>query len=404
MIRFNVVKLRQNFCLFFFFVSMFAFMPTNLHTDRLVWMFSSVLLLGSTVWDLLRKRIRLYLYNSYLLYLFVILWGMASILWSAQTEYLVNYLTIKFPFITLSVFCVSAYMSDEKQMDHSFRMMIAAACTAALRFSIYTSWTDYRRGDFGYLLDVNTNYNSYTTPLCLAFVIAAYYALVKKERIMLAAAAFLAAILLIAGSRKTIVVIPIILFLYLFSQRNMKRFVQSALIALIALAIGLYALMNWDLLEGIRNSLVNGIRAYLLGESADIGKSSTDRMYLIETAKQIWSEHPWLGVGWNNFRRYNYLALYSHNNYYEMLVCLGIVGFVLYYSMYVRALFIELQYAVARKSKDFSKLVLGIIICMLILEVGSVIIYSREAMMILLIVLAMQEKGLGKKLKVLTLG
>lgn len=68
--------------------------------------------------------------------------------------------------------------------------------------------------------------------------------------------------------------------------------------------------------------------------------SFNERSYFIEQAKQVFAQHPILGIGLDNFKVYiNRIGfsrmVYSHNNYWELLSCLGITGTLLYYAFHV---------------------------------------------------------------------
>lgn len=382
------VSVCSNICLFLFFISLFGFMPTTLDLDQVIWVASTLLLCFCTLLDVRNGKIKLYIGNSLLLFFIVIAFGVLSILWSAySTTHMMDYLRTRFPVIILGTVCVGAYMYDEKSTYKIFTMMVWAAVIAALRFCYYTPWSTYYRGDFGILLDPNINYNTYTTPLCLAFIISAYYSLSKKKKMMLLPMMILAAVSVLAGSRKTIVVLPVIIVLYLVNQSNIKDCVKGILGAIVLVAVLVGVIMNVEFLSGIKESLLNAIKAYLFGETENIGNSAEGRMYLIDTAMEVWFEHPILGIGWNNFRYCNELGLYSHNNYVETLACLGIVGFILYYCQHIRACLLTFT-----RKNYLSKLILGILIGILIMEIGTIPLYSREPMMIYLIILTAYDR------------
>ena len=54
---------------------------------------------------------------------------------------------------------------------------------------------------------------------------------------------------------------------------------------------------------------------------------------MMEFGWELFKERPVHGYGMNNFSQKYYLNTYSHNNYIELLVSCGIVGFALYYAM-----------------------------------------------------------------------
>ena len=48
-------------------------------------------------------------------------------------------------------------------------------------------------------------------------------------------------------------------------------------------------------------------------------------------------ENPLLGYGLNNYHLFHWSGVYSHNNYIEVLVSLGIIGFIIYYSIFINS-------------------------------------------------------------------
>ena len=71
------------------------------------------------------------------------------------------------------------------------------------------------------------------------------------------------------------------------------------------------------------------------------GEEDTSRVTLFQYGMNWFLDNPILGVGINNFRvlstktsEFAGMSFYAHNNYVELLVDIGIVGIVIYYSAY----------------------------------------------------------------------
>lgn len=77
-----------------------------------------------------------------------------------------------------------------------------------------------------------------------------------------------------------------------------------------------------------------------LQAGASSGGSTGDRIMMINDAINLWATSPIIGNGLAAFEQI--YGHYSHNNMTELLASFGIVGFVLYYSLYVY-LFIEIK-------------------------------------------------------------
>jgi O-antigen ligase len=98
------------------------------------------------------------------------------------------------------------------------------------------------------------------------------------------------------------------------------------------------------------------------------------RIGLAKTGLELFKNRPILGAGINNFAAlFGSLAgvyTYAHNNYIELLVGVGLFGFVIYYSGYVYII----KKAISLKKNDLqlSSLALTLIVSLLILEIALV--------------------------------
>lgn len=102
------------------------------------------------------------------------------------------------------------------------------------------------------------------------------------------------------------------------------------------------------------------------------------RSFFFDTGKAIFKSHPLFGIGINNFAYYvgNYTSYtverYSHNNYIELLSCMGVIGFSLYYLSYVY-IFVKLAAYIRRDRKNMELIIaLSVLIDLMIMEWGIV--------------------------------
>ena len=149
--------------------------------------------------------------------------------------------------------------------------------------------------------------------------------------------------------------------------------------------------------------MVYGLFGINGGVATRIDRSTSERLYLIEEAKEIWWQHPIVGVGWDNFRYFNSLHVYAHNSYYELLASLGVIGFVLYYCYYIRVLFISFNHMQKHVGTDEDLFMSGVLIAYMVQEVGAITVYGRERMIILLVVFLCYSFRRGKDYKHLRL-
>ena len=168
------------------------------------------------------------------------------------------------------------------------------------------------------------------------------------------------------------------------SRKNIVSAALSVVIVCIGVLLLYSILINVDFLyELVGHRLQTAING-LLGLGGEIDTSTTTRATLIEKGLKWFNEKPWLGYGLDGFRIMHWqdygsigTALYSHNNFIEMLVDLGLVGFVLYYSLYVY-IFIKGLKALKSKTKS-SKFFFALFIALVVSEYARVTYYVPHA-------------------------
>lgn len=378
-------------CVLAFLVALMGYMPTARGSDRLVWVGTLALLLLRTLWLLVRREIRFAMDVNLFLYMLLFVWGLLSCFWSVSISDFRTYTTTCFPVVICAVVCLSAYIGQRIEPNRFLHLLILAGVLAGIRYCLYTDWSMltsdyYLRGSFGRLLDDVTNYNNYTMVISGSCVLALYYAIVDNKRRFYVPAVILLGILLLGGSRKNIVTMPLIALIFtLFAGSATKR-LKKLLMVLAVVAVALYLLMTLPALAQIQKAMRGMIGGLLESSEIEVDGSTQQRMQLIQWAIDVWAEHPLIGVGWNNYRFYNEARLYAHNNYAELLASLGIVGFLLYYAMFLRVGYILGSGFLHRRVRKEDVLLLGFSISMLIMEYGSITPYAKERLILMLVI------------------
>jgi len=120
--------------------------------------------------------------------------------------------------------------------------------------------------------------------------------------------------------------------------------------------------------------------------------SAIYRLYYFRQGLDIFFENPLFGIGINQYQVV--IGDYSHSNLIEMLSCLGLVGFVSYYSLHVN-LIMELKNFKSEKFIFFS-----IILSFIALDIGLVSYYLKYYILFLLILSIYLEKKENNELEV----
>lgn len=399
----KIEKCIDTFAILFFFVAVFAYMPTARSGDRIVWIVAIAFLLLMAAKNVFFHKTTVSLDSSFLWYTSLVAWGALTCFWSLYTSRFENYFQMYFLVVVLAIIALSTFMKSEKDIDRMFYLIIIAGCIAAIRFMAYTPWDTifaegyYSRGTFGSLLDNVTNYNNYINHLCIICVISAFYSIVRKNKWCYLAFVFLCCVLILGGARKNLLVIPVAILIFALSTGNFIKKLKSLIIAAVIISIGTYFIMTIDLLEPVKNSLIGMFNGFIGEESGIVDTSTYERLYLIETAKEVWGEHFLLGVGWDNFCYYNMLHLYAHNNYYELLASTGIIGFMIYYFYYIfRAGQIVTKIIIGQK-KTWDILLLGVVVGLMVQEYATITFYGRERIILLLVVFLAHSLASNRK-------
>lgn len=149
---------------------------------------------------------------------------------------------------------------------------------------------------------------------------------------------FFLILMFLSGSRGAILLClgGILGFVFLFSK-NLKKYIY-----IFIFIIFLYIILNWLITNPTMYRLVGWRLEGLIGlfsSEHEIDASTSGRLFFIESAQELFSKYPLFGAGLDNFQYYVWLdgfsrELYSHCNHWELLSTLGIVGYLLFYSLY----------------------------------------------------------------------
>ena len=187
-------------------------------------------------------------------------------------------------------------------------------------------------------------------------------------------------LLIYSGSRKAWVSTAAIAMAIIFIN-NKKHLFLAALITVIATAALYYLVINVEFLYNIGGhrleALINGV--FYGGE---MDSSAEKRLGFVEYGIRWFKEKPLLGYGVHAYARLlgqsDYgLYTYSHNNYIELLVGVGLVGTITYYAIYVYVLVLLIkQFFWERKyeSKRYANTVLflTLVAISLVMQYGMV--------------------------------
>ena len=232
------------------------------------------------------------------------------------------------------------------------------------------------------------NANSFVILFMVAAFCSIYfiYFSEKKSTRIISLVAFIIQMyaLALSGSRKNFL-LPLLMVggLKMFcSERKDRKIVAKNLLIAIVLLIGaLWAVYNVDFLYDAIGYRMEGLFNSFTGKG-EVDASTIIRQDMIDTGLKLWKSSPFTGYGIDIYKLISGFGCYSHNNYIELLVSLGILGPIVYYWIEVYLLK-KLSKANELGNKKWYWLLT--IVCLLIFDYGAVTynIYPTHMMLLL---------------------
>lgn len=205
-------------------------------------------------------------------------------------------------------------------------------------------------------------------------------------------------VIFIAGSRKSILAIIILFVLiFLFCARDFLKNISVAWLIVVTLLLIISAFLVYQYLVPMVEDTNLYVRVF--GRGAErTANSDEGRIELYKKAFQQFFNHPLFGLGFDNFKVFNYGA-YSHSTYAEPLACSGIIGF-LYLAPYVMILVKQIKlirlYRDNIEERVWQKELLAFYISFLFVGIGIPYIYKDIPCIILAMFIASQKISFDK--------
>jgi|GEM_PF-875262 len=186
-------------------------------------------------------------------------------------------------------------------------------------------------------------------------------------------------IIVLTISKKAIILAPLMILLsFSLKSLKLKNIVMFSLLIFVAIKLLItYSDINQlnnltQLMEKRFDGMVNMIN----GHGGDA--SSQERAFLLEEGFNIFADSPIFGIGLNNARYF--LIKYTHNNYLELLIGVGIVGTALFYSMYI----LSIRAVYSMPQSMIKRYFFVMILIILLLDMATVTYYTKPVLFTLL--------------------
>ena len=199
----------------------------------------------------------------------------------------------------------------------------------------------------------------------------------------------LATAVALSGSRKSLFFILVYIIFIIFSLTKFDiRKKAATTVFVMALGVGGISLCGSGYCEFMNDLLfkIESVRRLMNAFEGD-ESSYISRMQYLELAPRLFLESPIIGHGLDAFRIVSGFGVYAHNNYIELLVNSGVVGFSLYYITLLLA-----AYRFAVRSKSLGTFII-ILVMFATLDMTGVTYLDRNVQVIYVLLLFL---GLSK--------
>ena len=337
---------------------------------------SSILLL-QFYRDLKNKNLKKYQYffKYFIWYIVFFVYSLLSILWTINYDYsvqLIKEMICTMFFVLLILFYITNY-ERLKKVTKMYIITCFYTCILILAFNFKLRGTDL----FGNITGLY--FNRIALLLCNGIYFSFFmYKSTEKKKYLISSLLFYFVIFL-TGSRKSLIMplVFIVLFLIFNIGKNKKRFVKTTFFICLLLVMSTFLICFNPTLKTRMNDLYQSV---VYHETTKDG-SIIERAYFRKTAMELFENHPINGIGVNGFRgylssiKYRHVT-YSHCNYTELLATLGIIGFLIYYFLYLIILRNSIKMFNANNYKKL--LCLSFILVEIVFEYGFVSYYFFE--------------------------
>lgn len=263
---------------------------------------------------------------------------------------------------------------NEASFKRFLHVYLFAILFVLLRLLLNTPLELFLIWRLGETIEVNPNTVGYM--LSIAVLVAIYLGNSKKTRWYWVMIPLLVLLALYTGSRKVFILLGVgIPSIIILQQKTLKRSLVVLGVGVVLLIGSIFILMAIEPLRAVFGQRLLNMFSELSGSSAD--ESTSIRMGMLVNGLKMFKQKPIFGWGLGAFTDLGGFDSYAHNNYVELLVAVGLVGTVIYYSLCFYIVVVGIKRFFKFEEKGPYILSTAIMMAMLFDQVGRVT-YTEE--------------------------
>lgn len=325
-----------------------------------------------------------------------LLWAMCSFYWALYPEVVLPYMVSVAQSSLLAVALMIYFSSSCERVETGLVVFVFSTFLLVLFVLNQYPLMELIQGNIAFDERITVKgINANQVGVCCSYSAMILFFFNRKGNVILQTILILmfSLVALITGSKKAFITLLIGIFLLmLVKSQDVLRLILHFVLALIGCAGVIWMIFHIDFLFQTIGERLLGMVDYLLYGTGD--KSTYSRGAMIEQAREVFFSNPVLGIGLHNFKQINVYGVYAHNNYWELLACLGLPGFLLYYmSIFVGGLKALKEFLNRNRTAGF---ICVIMICFLLNEYATVS-YTNEVIQIILVLIMGMAGNLEKR-------
>ncbi|SMP65524.1 O-Antigen ligase [Sphaerochaeta associata] len=326
-------------------------------------------------------------------------WSIAYLLVGLVSAIFSSYITVSFQMLisTIQVLVVTnlllPYIRDNERNCDLFQIgIILAIASLGIRLIVTTPFSSLglmRAGS-----SIGYNANEFGFIFAYGTTVLSYLFLENRKKIYLPIIVVFSILCLLSGSRTALAVMLISFSIQIIGhytqQGDILKFIKGIFFLGVILILLIILITQNEVLYDILGRRVVTFFESLTGRETSEG-STLIRLSMISDALDLFVKKPLLGSGLNTFRIYSGYGTYSHNNYTELLVSIGLVGIFIYYSLFIWLLIKVIRlYKTTKEGKYIC--VVALVFAALIGDLGTVSYYSESLYVIWLFFVSLIDR------------
>ncbi len=322
--------------------------------------------------------------------IFFLWWCACSAYWALYPDVVLGYLPSVMQ-STLLLCALVIYFSQDTKKHMKYAVTMFIVMSAALAFYVLATvplgqLISGSRKVKGRITVRGINANQIGVCCSYSILLLLFHPNKKQLKWVILLGVPMFAVALLTGSKKALLTLVLgILLLAVVKAKSAGKMILSIIGVAVGCVILLIAIYQIGFLYQIIGKRLDGLWGYVLNGSGD--KSTYSRGVMVKLAVDTFKAYPFTGIGLHNFKQINPYGLYAHNNFAEMLSCLGMIGFLSYYIVIGKELVMCLKQFY--KDRGVNRLAVVLLICFLANEYATVSYTNEVIQLILGIILGM---------------